>query len=157
MKKIGTKNGFTLIEIIVVLIIVGILAAISLPNLFQNIEKSGSAQALTLLDSYKTPIEACCELYETHPYAGGPCSLTALNLNTGVQNGWTISISPTGTGAQTATKGAWTAWGGAPENNDLTYTLIATDAAGDTITLIRNVNGTVTCSTGSAGPYTGIC
>jgi len=46
MKKANNNSGFTLIEIIVVLIIVGILAAVALPNLFSNITKSQSAEGI---------------------------------------------------------------------------------------------------------------
>lgn len=57
LKKLRNKNGFTLIEILVVLIIVGVLAMISLKNYFLWIEKSRSAEAIGLLEVIKSTIE----------------------------------------------------------------------------------------------------
>ncbi len=53
------KHGFTLLEIIVVIIILGVLAALALPRLFSNIEFSRSAEALNTIGVIRESVERC--------------------------------------------------------------------------------------------------
>lgn len=59
MKNFDNKKGFTLIEIIIVLIIVGVLAAVALPNLYSNIVRSKGGEAVASFGPMKAQIEAC--------------------------------------------------------------------------------------------------
>ena len=60
MKNSKRNNqGFTLLEIIVVIIILGVLAGLALPRLFSNIEFSRSAEALNSISVVRQSIERC--------------------------------------------------------------------------------------------------
>src|SRR5665811_1641688 len=54
MKRI--HQGFTLIELMIVVAIIGILAAIAIPAYSDYTAKSQAAEAYTLLDGLKTPV-----------------------------------------------------------------------------------------------------
>lgn len=53
------KKGFTLLEIIIVIIIIGVLASLALPRLFRTIEYSRSAEALAAMATIRNAVERC--------------------------------------------------------------------------------------------------
>ena len=138
MKKPGSKNGFTLIEIIVVLIIVGILASIALPSLFSNVARSRVAEGIAALSTYKSQTEGCVQGH--YSTAGTSCSWAALGL-----------VSANGNFLYTFTT--------VPLNSTYTYGIAATNStySTDVVTLTRgslSTNG-YTCTGG--GNYAGSC
>ncbi len=53
------RSGFTLLEIIIVIIIVGVLASLALPRLFSTVEFSRSAEALSAVATIRSSMERC--------------------------------------------------------------------------------------------------
>ena len=95
------KQAFTLIELIVVVVIVGILAAIALPSYTGTREKAFDRQAivaLRLLRAANQQYFSTQELY--YPPSGTVSSLTTINdaLKTAVNStNWAIGIRGNGT------------------------------------------------------------
>ena len=55
----GQKQGFTLIEIIIVVVILGILAAIALPRLTGNIDYARAAEAFNIASAVGQAFDRC--------------------------------------------------------------------------------------------------
>lgn len=65
------KSGFTLLEIIIVIIIIGILASLALPKFFKTVEFSRSTEALSSLGAIRRAMDLCYQ--PTRSYA--PCNV----------------------------------------------------------------------------------
>lgn len=143
--KQNKKAGFTLVEIIIVIIILGVLAALALPKLFSTVEFSKSTEALQALGSIRQSIERCyfasmvtadsLGTIATYDNCNAFDEIDADDPGTGTDSNFTYAI--TGTGEQYA----------------ITATSNNTKKPG-TIVLERNTTGTVT--RGGTGVFGGI-
>ncbi len=70
MKILKNRKGFTLVEVIVVLVILGILLAIAIPNVTAYIKKANDkSDQLTARNIYLAAVTAASEYYGEHKAA----------------------------------------------------------------------------------------
>ena len=115
--KSNNKSGFTLLEIIIVIIIVGVLASLALPRFFSTVEFSRSTEALASISSLRQSVERCF-LANGGTYVG--CTIGSIDLdNPGNSPGahFSYSIAPNGAVGYTITATRNTFEGGT--NGDL--------------------------------------
>ncbi len=142
------QAGFTLIELMIVVAIIGILAAIAIPQYQTYVAKSQAARVMAETGSIKTAVETCMLDGKTViGTAAGQCNLGWTNSNligqdtpaaTGPQTGLTVSIDGTANTAKIeATFGA----------------SAATTLKGKKLTWDRTADGTWACTTGVDEKY----
>lgn len=59
--RLRKRSGFTLIEIIIVVVILGILASIAMPKLVENIDKARATEAFSMGASYAKAVNRCLD------------------------------------------------------------------------------------------------
>ena len=143
------QKGFTLIELMIVIAIIGILAAIAIPQYQNYVAKSQVSRVMAETGAMKTAIETCvldgkanteCEIgwTKSNLLAGDNTpAATGLASNTG-QTGLVITYPAA------ATAGAITATFGNSAAQAIT---------GDVLVWTRSVDGSWTCGTSVASKY----
>jgi type IV pilus assembly protein PilA len=129
-----SESGFTLVELLVVMLILGLLASIAIPAFFNQRVKAQDAEAKSTAKTAQTALET----YATDRngvYTGATrASLKAIeptlsSASTGANAITTLTIAPT------------------------SYTLTVTSAGGNTFSIVRATNGSLTypCTTAGTG------
>jgi type IV pilus assembly protein PilA len=95
----ATQKGFTLIELMIVVAIIGILAAVAIPAYQGYIARSQMAEALSLADGLKTSVAESYGQTNTCPVnaSAGNASTYGIPLNTSISGQYVKQVDAAGT------------------------------------------------------------
>lgn len=133
---VKVQQGFTLIELMIVVAIIGILAAVAIPAYQDYIGRAQMAEPLAFGGAAKTPIE---EFITTNGAFPGQSSLAAMVNVARANSIASVTSNP-----------------GATSNGNFQFTLSSTglnaSLSGQTVRFTRDVSGVWTCTVASAVP-----
>lgn len=133
-RRPGSDDGFTLVEILVVMLIIALLAAIAIPAFFNQSDKARDASAKTAARTAETAAEILATNNDGKYSGAGGVTVANLRGEEETLNGAALSVSGV---------------------TDDEYKVTVTSITGDTFSIKRNSDGTtgLTCTT----PGTGGC
>jgi len=94
------QKGFTLIELMIVVAILGILASIALPNYQDYVTKTRITEATTGLAELRVDMEQFYQ--DNRDFSGGPCAMTTDSFSitcTGTLDDTVYTLTATGSGS----------------------------------------------------------
>ncbi|MGB0894118.1 MAG: pilin [Parashewanella sp.] len=116
IKPLQSAKGFTLIELMIVVAIIGILAAVALPAYNNYTDKARYTEVVQAASAYKTAIEVCAQVEGTLvPASCGPGqggvpankttasgAVTSVTVSGGTATAVTVTVVPVASGTITA-------------------------------------------------------